>query len=88
MVNWYKEIPLFDFLSGPCELGGIERKTSHLSTICRHFVDKTRRLWVEYGRKRPETAGEGRIRQKKEMVFEVEWLFWGMQVSVGGLEGT
>ena len=36
------------------------------------------------GRKQPEKVGYG----KKEMVFEVEWLFWGMQVSVGGLEGT
>ena len=42
MVNWYKEIPLFDFLSGPCELGGIEHKTSNfvdiLSTFCRAFL--------------------------------------------------
>ena len=43
------------------------------------------------GRIWPETAGNSRRRSdtaKKEMVFEVEWLFWGMQVSVGGLEGT
>ena len=39
----------------------------------------------------PEKAGNSRRRSdtaRKEMVFEVEWLFWGMQVSVGGLEGT
>ena len=33
----------------------------------------------------PETAGNSRKRSetaRKEMVFEVEWLFWGMQVSV------
>ena len=38
MVNWYQKIRLFDFLYDPCELGGIEHKTSHLSTICRRFV--------------------------------------------------
>ena len=37
------------------------------------------------GRKQPEKVGDT---ARKEMVFEVEWLFWGMQVSVGGLEGT
>ena len=42
------------------------------------------RIWPEKAvnsRRRSDTA-------RKEMVFEVEWLFWGMQVSVGGLEGT
>ena len=38
MVIWYQKIRLFDFLYDPCELGGIEHKTSHLSTICRRFV--------------------------------------------------
>ena len=48
------------------------------------FLLENVRIW-------PETAGNSRRRSdtaRKEMVFEVEWLFWGMQVSVGGLEGT
>ena len=58
-------------------------RTQNLA-FCRQNAKIVGRMW-------PETAVNSRRRSdtaRKELVFEVEWLFWGMQVSVGGLEGT
>ena len=80
MVNWYLRIPLSSLILLSSS-GAYSAVTP--ASDCSNALENVR-IW-------PETAGNSRRRSdtaRKEMVFEVEWLFWGMQVSVGGLEGT
>ena len=83
MVNWYLRIPLSSLMLLSSDGAVFSREAVTPASDCSNALENVR-IW-------PETAGNSRRRSdtaRKEMVFEVEWLFWGMQVSVGGLEGT
>ena len=83
MVNWYLRIPLSSLILLSSSGAVFSRDPCIGASDCSNALENVR-IW-------PETAGNSRRRSdtaRKEMVFEVEWLFWGMQVSVGRLEGT
>ena len=81
MVNWYLRIPLSRLILLSSS-GAVFSRDPCIGLL---QCSGKRKNMAGNGRKRPENRSDT---ARKEMVFEVEWLFWGMQVSVGGLEGT
>ena len=70
MVNWYLRIPLSRLIL--LSSSGAVYSAVTPASDCSNALENVR-IWLE-------TAGNGRRRSdtaRKEMVFEVEWLFWG-----------
>ena len=79
MVNWYLRIPLSSLILLSSD-GAVFSRDPCIGLL---QCSGKRKNMAGNGRKQPE-----KVRQEKRWYLKVEWLFWGMQVSVGGLEGT